>query len=206
MVKKEKKGIIVCKNFHDIHVELLESFYSYMQTMSTGSISLNFILITETVSFIPDNIRNCCKLIQVSRPSRIQYNKCLNNKVKPQIVLHEIKNIKDIHSDIVKPIQPYEVICNNIYMSIVTHEGFAFNVLREQLYDILVYNLNIDTCIWLIIEKLINNNKIKQHDFTTILMKLYKFFKNYNNNYRPIYHLEKIAIDLMELVHSESCA
>jgi DNA polymerase III delta prime subunit len=201
MVKKEKIGIIVCKNFHEIHIELLESFYSYMQTMSTGSISLKFIILTETVSFIPDNIRNCCKIIQVPRPSRIQYNKCFNNKLKTQVVLHEIKNIKDVHSAIIKPIQPYEVICNSIYTSIVTQEGFSFYTLREQLYDILIYNLNVDTCVWILIEKLINENKIKQNDLSKILLNVYDFFKNYNNNYRPIYHLEKLAINLIEIIH-----
>ena len=29
--KTEKSGIIVCKDFHNIHSELLENFYSYMQ-------------------------------------------------------------------------------------------------------------------------------------------------------------------------------
>ena len=30
--KSNNMGIIVCKNFHEIHNELLETFYSYMQT------------------------------------------------------------------------------------------------------------------------------------------------------------------------------
>lgn len=204
MVKKEKIGIIVCKNFHEIHIELLDSFYSYMKTMSNSSISLKFIILTEAVSFIPDNIRECCKLIQVQRPSRTQYNKCFNHKLKSQLVLHEIKNIKDVHSDIVKPIQPYEVICNSIYRSITVREGFNYYTLREQLYDILIYNLNVDICVWLILEKIINDNKITQTDLSTISMKIYEFFKNYNNNYRPIYHLEKLALNLIELVHAET--
>ena len=37
---KHKKGIIVCKNFHEIHSELLEIFYSYMQTFHKDSIFL----------------------------------------------------------------------------------------------------------------------------------------------------------------------
>jgi DNA polymerase III delta prime subunit len=204
MVKKYKIGIIVCKNFHEIHIELLDSFYSYMQTMPFGAISLKFIILTEAVSCIPDNIRNCCKIIQVTRPSRIQYNKCFNNKLKTQLVLQEIKNIKDVHSEILKPIQPYEVICNNIYMSIINKEGFNFHILREQLYEILVYNLNVDTCIWLIIERLINESKIKKHDLLIILAEVYKFLKNYNNNYRPIYHLERMAINLIQIIHSDT--
>jgi DNA polymerase III delta prime subunit len=201
MVKKDKIGIIVCKNFHEIHNELLETFYSYMQTLSNWSISLKFILLTEAVSFIPDNIRNRCKIIQVPRPSRLQYNKCIDNKFKPHIVLSKLTNIKEVHSEIEKPIQPYDVICNSIYISIINQTGFSFYALREQLYDILIYNLNIDVCIWNILERLILENKIPEEKLTQMLMKTYDFFKNYNNNYRPIYHLERLAINLIEVVH-----
>ena len=38
---------------------------------------MKFILITEELSFIPDNIYNCCEVIHVPRPSRTLYNKCL---------------------------------------------------------------------------------------------------------------------------------
>ena len=58
--KTDKYGIIVCKYFHDIHNELLENFYSYMQQNAVISVNLKFILLTEELSFIPDNIMNCC--------------------------------------------------------------------------------------------------------------------------------------------------
>ena len=63
-VKNEKCGVIVCKNFHMIHTELLEIFYSYMQQYCSG-IHLNFILITEHISFIPNNILNSCHVINI---------------------------------------------------------------------------------------------------------------------------------------------
>lgn len=200
LVKKDKVGIIVCKNFQEIHIELLETFYSYMQTVPNSMIKLKFFILTEAISFIPDNIINCCKIINVPRPSRIQHNKCFDNLVKAQFILSDITNLKHIQSKITKPIQPYEVICNNIYNSITRKEGFSFNALREQLYDILIYNLNVDACIWYIIEKLINENRITMDDLPTILMNAYDFFKYYNNNYRPIYHLEKIAINFIILL------
>lgn len=204
LVKKCKVGIIVCKNFHEIHNELLETFYSYMQTVMNSAFSLKFILLTETVSFIPDNIINCCKMIHVSRPSKVQYNKCFD-KVKTQCMeLEKLSNLKHIHSNITKPIQPYDVICNSIYNSIINLDEFNFYTLREQLYDILIYNLNVDTCIWIIIERLVRENKIKKGDeLLNVMTKTYEFFKNYNNNYRPIYHLEKIAINLIQATLSE---
>jgi DNA polymerase III delta prime subunit len=200
LVKKEKFGIIVCKNFHEIHIELLETFYSYMQTVPNNTFSLKFILITEAISFIPDNIVNCCKIIAVARPSRTQYNKCFNNAAKPPLALEDISNSKHLQTTINKPIQPYEVICNAVYTSIIKKEGFNFALLREQLYDILIYNLNVDACIWFILEKLIREKKLNQEQFVKVLIKVFEFFKNYNNNYRPIYHLERIAINLLQIL------
>jgi len=200
LIKKDKVGIIVCKNFHEIHSELLDTFYSYMQTVPNNAISLKFILLCEAVSFIPDNIINCCKIIHVPRPSRIQYNKCFVNSNKNAIALDEITNIKHIHSDISKPIQPYEVICNSIYTSITKKEGFSFSLLREQLYDILIYNLNVDACIWFLVEKLVKENRLNTVQLITVLEKVFDFFRNYNNNYRPIYHLERIALNLINVL------
>ena len=84
---------IVCKNFHEIHTELLECFYSYMQTIPNNKFSLYFILLTEAVSFIPDNIVNCCKRIHVARPTRLQYNKLITTLETSEGV-KDIKNIK----------------------------------------------------------------------------------------------------------------
>ena len=61
--KTDKSGIIVCKEFHNIHSELLENFYSYMQENNSSAINIKFILITEEISFIPDSILNCCEIM-----------------------------------------------------------------------------------------------------------------------------------------------
>ena len=82
-------GIIVCKYFHEIHPELLEIFYSYMQTTFNKSINIKFILLTEELSFIPDNIQNCCEIITVPRPSRITYNKCLKKNIPKNLKLQK---------------------------------------------------------------------------------------------------------------------
>jgi Cdc6-like AAA superfamily ATPase len=72
--KPEKYGIIVCKSFQNIHSELLDNFYSYMQQININ-IHLKYIILTEEISFIPDNILNCCEVIHISRPKKNLYNK-----------------------------------------------------------------------------------------------------------------------------------
>ena len=80
--KTDKSGIIVCKNFHDIHHELLDNFYSYMQKNNINScINISYFLITEEISFIPDNILNCCEIINIPRPTNNLYNKCIKTKI-----------------------------------------------------------------------------------------------------------------------------
>ena len=66
-LKPCKVGIIVCKNFHLIHGELLEIFYSYIQQYNNPylAIKIKFILITENISFIPENILNICYTLPV---------------------------------------------------------------------------------------------------------------------------------------------
>ena len=201
LAKAENTGIIVCKYFHEIHSELLESLYSYMQTLTTPTIDLKFIIITEQISFIPDNILNCCKIINVPRPSRMLYNKCLNNKVKKDINLNEITNMKNIQASIKQLMLPHEVICMKIIENIINIEDMKFLELRDQLYDIFIYHLDVTDCIWYIVENLIRTKKLKQDDINDTLLKTYSFLQYYNNNYRPIYHLESYIFYLIMKVH-----
>lgn len=201
LAKSENSGIIVCKYFHEIHSDLLETFYSYMQTLSTSSLDLKFILIAEEISFIPDNILNCCRLINISRPSRTLYNKCLGNKIKKNIELDEITNIKNILASVTQLMRPYEIICLKILDNILDIENINFLILRDQLYDIFIYNLDVTDCIWFILKKLTETNKIKNEDMTDILIKTYTCLQYYNNNYRPIYHLESYIFYLIKKVH-----
>ena len=43
--------------------------------------------------------------------------------------------------------------------------------------------------------------KIQTKDMSEILLKTYNFLKYYNNNYRPIYHLESYLFYLTRIIH-----
>jgi hypothetical protein len=200
--KTNKIGIIVCKYFQDIHSELLENFYSYMQQNNSLSIDLKFILVTEHLSFIPDSIINCCETIQVPRPSKINYNKCLKNKLQPSFKLDDISNIKNVNSIINENLmQPYKIICNKIIDVIINTENYQLLKMRDLVYDMFIYNLNIDQCIWYIIFTLVTNGSISQENMSRMMIKTYTFFQYYNNNYRPIYHLENYILFLSSIVN-----
>ena len=205
LTKNEKCGIILCKYFHEIHSELLEIFYSYMQTLYNSNITLKFILITQDFSFIPENIMNYCRHIKLSRPSKSLYNKCLKTKfiTKDNILL--ITNIKDIKTDNTKKqkdlIETNKVICDNIIEKILNLDEMIYMNLRDTLYDICIYDFSIVNCIWYILKTLIIKKKIDNIKLNKILIHTYGFLKLYNNNYRPIYHLEKYILYITAIVH-----
>ena len=200
--KTEKSGIIVCKYFHEIHSELLDNFYSYMQQNTSLSVDLKFIIITEELSFIPDNILNCCETINISRPTKTSYVKCLKGKLPNKLKLENITNIKILHLYNEDLMLQYKIICNKIIDNIVNVNELQFLKFRDILYDIFIYNLDITDCIWYILSSLVEQKKIKKEQLTDILKKTYCFFQNYNNNYRPIYHLENYLFNLIKVVHN----
>jgi len=199
--KTEKSGIILCKYFHEIHSELLENFYSYMQQNNASSIDLKFIIVTEKISFIPDNILNCCEVINIQRPTKSLYNKCLKTKLPNTIKLENITNIKNMNNSVETLMMPHKIICDKIIDSIVKVEDLKFLKFRDLLYDIFIYNLDITECVWYIISTLISQKKINDDDISALLIKTYTFFQYYNNNYRPIYHVENLLFYITSLIN-----
>jgi hypothetical protein len=233
-VKHDKIGIIICKNFHLIHTELLEIFYSYMQQYnhSQSNIQIKFFIITEHISFMPTSIINACQVINIGRPSKDHYinitssgngsidfinrisnnknnknNKTLEKPLYDDIELDGIMNIKDtkyfefINKRAEFPKEVFNIVCDNIIQEIESTKKINFAEFRDTLYDILTYNLDTVECLCYVIEYFIENNKINDKDISDVLEKSYVFLKYYNNNYRPIYHLESIMFYITNKVH-----
>jgi len=200
--KPDKSGIIVCKYFHEIHSELLENFYSYMQQNNSLSVDLKFIIITEEISFIPDNILNCCQIINICRPSKNAYIKCLKKKQPNNLNLENISNIKILQNYNEELMLQYRIICNKLINNIINVDTLQYLKFRDIIYDIFIYNLDINDCIWYILSTLIEQKKIKDSDISSILIKTYSFLQYYNNNYRPIYHVENYLLYLAKIIHN----
>jgi len=231
--KAEKCGIIVCQNFQEIHSELLDIFYSYMQNINAHFVDIKFILLTEELSFIPDNILNACEILHVKRPTQTLYKKCIQankscivtaavttapvkeKKIDNKTIAFAVDNITNIKNafnantmndektlqEITNIMTPYKMICNKIIDSIIHIEDLKFLKFRDLLYDIFIYNLDITDCIWYIVTTFLEQKRIVFKDITPLLMKTYSFFQYYNNNYRPIYHVENYMFYLATLIH-----
>ena len=207
--KNDKFGIIICKYFSEINSELLEIFYSYMQTDFLNHINLKFILITENYSFIPDNIINRSKTIKLSRPCKSIYKKLFKYELKNNEKVTDIINLKNIEKNgfrlknnkITLDFNKYNNIKNKLLKQVIEITNLDFQILRNIIYDVLIYDLSIDAILYMIISDLISLKKLDEKKISKLLVYLYDFFKLYNNNYRPIYHLEKILLYISALIN-----
>jgi len=250
-VKPNKMGFILCKNFHHIHNELLEIFYSYVQQYNHPQcgIQIRYIILTEHVSFIPNNMLNACYVLSVKRPSKEMYSKlallnkqdatnhpnsgfihrvsntnkralnpcftgpsreiCSDDMIKSvmdSIDSDCITNIKEIRSfsllseTYVIPEDIFNIVCNNIIREMENYQKIVFTQFRDTIYDMLIYNLDVSECIWNIIIHFIQNESLRDRGITNVLIKTHLFFKYFNNNYRPIYHLESILFYIINQV------
>jgi len=60
----------------------------------------------------------------------------------------------------------------------------------------------MNECLWYILTFFIeSNNKLSEKDISDILIKTYPFLKYFNNNYRPIFHLESIMYYIINKIH-----
>lgn len=229
-VKQNKVGIILCKNFHSINSELLEVFYSYMQQYNTknSNIMIKFIILSEHISFLPYKIVNSCYKIGMKRPSKESYSELLRmnyekTKHKSTNVTNNIRqgeklleaidekgitNMKEIRTLLhVKPSTElpgdlFNKVCDNIIHKIENIDNIKFTDFRDCLYEILTYDIEINECLWYIIYYFVSDNKLNDDDVSEILIKCYTFFKYFNNNYRPIYHLENIMFYIIKKIYN----
>jgi hypothetical protein len=96
----------------------------------------------------------------------------------------------------------HKIICDKIINQIININDIRFLKFRDVLYDIFIYGLDISECIWYILSNLMRENVLKSQHLSPILIKTYVFFQYYNNNYRPIYHLENYLFNIMQIIHS----
>lgn len=226
IMKTDKTGFLVCKNFHQVNNELLEVFYSYIQQVKiTQNITLYFILITEHISYLPNNILDSFLTINIKRPDKVDYEhiiptaipvtssnsfqKKMNSvditKKRLNIDVGDITNIKELK---VLSNKSEEDLSNDIFNEIcdplidaLKEPTINYINLRELIYDILTYNLDMSECIWYVYSFFIRHNYLSSDKIRRINSKLYDFIIYYNNNYRPIYHLESIFLYMIKEIH-----
>ena len=170
-----KFGIILCKNFHKIHSELLDIFFTYMQTLLHKKIKIQYIITTEHISFIPDNILSRCQIINLKRPTQTSYKQCIKShtsktkkyKINKHILdlslrnINSITNINNLLFNTSKLDDIHVAHIEKIINVIENIDNYSFSELRDLLYNLLIFNIDISLFLFYTINYFINKKKIK---------------------------------------------
>ena len=89
---------------------------------------------------------------------------------------------------------------NNLCDYIINVDQIRFAQLRELLYDIMIYDFDITECAWHLITELKRKGLLRDADMSHVMINTYKFLQYYNNNYRPISHLENFVFMLINTI------
>jgi hypothetical protein len=92
----------------------------------------------------------------------------------------------------------------NAICKIIIDKNTEIKSIRLKLYDILTYNISIWKLINKIIEELYKEKLLTNDNCLEVYALIFKTMKLYNNNYREIFHLESLVVNLIILIHGEN--
>ena len=115
--------------------------------------------------------------------------------------INKLTNIKDFLSNNTIFEKMYENTYTKIYNCILNYKEIQYIKLREYIYELLIYDINMDYFLFYIIKKLYKSKLLNNEKLNNFLFYYYSYIKLYNNNYRTIYHLERILLYLCKEIH-----
>ena len=159
------------------------------------NLSIKYFLITSQLSFIPDIILNKCEIVNIPLYTKTLYNKHINRKTI------RTPNIKYGKNNITEFNDVHKKFSDKILDNIRNYKKNKYIDMREYIYDIFIFDINIHDVIWYILTSLIKEKKLDKEELPDVLIKTYTFLQLFNNNYRPIYHLENYFYYIIIKVH-----
>lgn len=173
---RERK-IFVCYNIDSCRQDLVQIFHSFLKYKR-----FKFIFLTRKPSSIPNNIsKRCLFICNKINNGEISFYKHHENYC--EIIINNIKNLRSISNNKAN-IRPHLI------------------ELRENIYLLLIHNLNIYDCMYYILSKCIEYKIVefeKEEQLMKYMESLVHDYKNFNMNHRVIYHIEKNILKLTEL-------
>ena len=199
-LSRDFTSIVICRDFHLLPPELVPIFYTYMKDYQKSPIcsqkNLKFIFLTTSFSFIPGSIIKSCRIVRVARPTQEQYLaipgiKRDTNTNTNNIVVSEITNITELLNVSPTFTLQHRFICDNIMTKMLSSDGVNHIEFRDAMYEIFTCSLNIFNCVKYIIFTLIKSGHINHNNIDRTNNNISLFVRNYDNNYRPIFHIER---------------
>lgn len=194
-----KIQFVVCLNIWAIHPELLDVLYFYMR--HNYNISLSFIIISHSISFLSREIYNICEYIWIKRPSRSKYQSIVSGNMK-EIEIDNILNMSRYNRHLKIHTNYFQPLCEPIISFILEPSKSKLFDLRDKIYNLSILQIDMNEALLYILNQIyIIKPNISNHIKMKITFNLIDFYEKFYNNYRSIYHLESILINVTKILH-----
>tara|TARA_A200000159_G_C7297915_1_gene328707 strand:- start:218 stop:808 length:591 start_codon:yes stop_codon:yes gene_type:complete len=94
--------------------------------------------------------------------------------------------------------------CNELCKYIDNPKSMDFLRFRDVLYDMLIYDIKVTNVLWTVLRYITKKYTLTEETYDKLMIDMYTFLQYYNNNYRPIYHLESYLFKIINTVHYSS--
>ena len=173
---QSKKGIILCKNFENCCADLVRVFFSYLQRPMVVLTPIRFIILTSQYAFIPNSVRLRCRAVSVRTTTPSSVRKWTAT-----------------------------ALCHRILGCILGEVDIPD--LRNVLYGVQIYLFTLDKISWCLIHQVAAHRKKQQNPITCeelhlVVRHIIECSYSYSMCYRPIFHLEKLALGLAGIVNA----
>ena len=152
-----------------------ELLENFYTYMNIKGQNIRYIFLMNNISCIPKEIIDTSIFIPLKKPSKSN------------------SNILQISNNFVKDLS----IC------IQNYKKYNIKHIRNILYDLLIYQIDIHNFFYELLEEIEKTNKNDVKNIK-LLNEINKIFKLFNNNYRSIYHLENLVITIIHILYLES--
>lgn len=189
ITRSKPVGYVICRNFHKIHKELLEIFYYYMSCPA-----VKLVLLSDNVGFLPRKVFERCFRIPLPRPAKTRLRaaklpECGVSNLRLITVAQQASSVRSTRATVTIA----EMISNAATPDYVS--------LRNACYELLIQKFSVPDCVWNIVRMLTESGAIVEAKQLDVFSVVLRFFRLYNNNYRPIYHMEYLMLSLRRIVH-----
>lgn len=185
---KSRTRFIMLKNFQDVSSEMYDLLLCYIDDRITKPANIYYIVITESISLLHNEMLDKFAIVQVPVPSEAALLRMNGDEVG----LWKRPSAKISYNE-------YEVrIFQNLMQCI---DGFTASRcvdLRNGIYDVLIYNLSPLNIIFRIMRHMMIGNDACR--IAEVFFRLNDMMIEYNNNYRPIIHLERFVIYFVDVL------
>jgi hypothetical protein len=209
----EKKMMVLYNNdeylfkISDIHVEINFTFLGCISKSLWGCIYNQVLLLAGNKPFIL-LCKNFCSINNDLLDNFYTYMNKKNNNIRYIFLVHNISCISNNILDccLIIPLKKTpkshldkKSISNNYVEQMVNHieQHKPVKDIRVILYDLLVYNIDVYSFLYELLESVNRKKKPCDKKITKLFNEFNKILKLFNNNYRSIYHLENFIFSII---------